>query len=280
MTRDQTMHRSQAERDAVGAVFGEADVGGCYAARPPYAPALHDFLLEKVSGRTRAMDLGCGPGKIAQALADSFEEVVALDPSGAMIAAGRAADAGRHPNIRWVTALAEDYQDAGRFDLIAAGTAIHWPDQAVLFPKLADWTSTVAIITGDAPVRAPCGEAAWTAFLTRWLARVAERTGIVIPYSPERFAAEGRRHEAWIDIAGRRTFAFTFDQSVEDFITCQHSRATWSRAVMGPRLSAEFDQELDALMGPFAVDGRLSLAMESELTWGVPLRIADPGTPV
>jgi SAM-dependent methyltransferase len=265
------LHRGQAERDAAGAIFAEADVVACYAARPPYAPALYQFLLTRVQGRGRLLDLGCGPGKIAIALADHFAEVVALDPSPGMLAAGWGMDGGRHPNITWVQAAAESYESDAGFDLVTAGTSIHWPDHARLFPKLARWTRTLAVIVGDGPARAPCGEEPWLAFLKRWLAIMAERTPQVRrAYDPVGFAAEGRRHEAWMDTAGRKRFAFAFEQSVEDFIACQHSRATWSRQAMGPALSDAFDQELDALMRPFARDGILCLDMESELTWGAP----------
>jgi SAM-dependent methyltransferase len=266
-----SLHRTQAERDAAGATFAEADVVACYARRPPYAPALCDFLLGRVAGRGRLLDLGCGPGKIAIALASHFDEVVALDPSARMIAAGRAADGGRHPNITWVQAAAEDYESEAGFDLVTAGTSIHWPDHARLFPKLARWTRTLAVIVGDAPVRAPCGEAAWLDFHKRWLAIMAERTPEVRrAHDPAAFAAEGGRHEAWMDITGRERFAFTFAQSVEDFVASQHSRATWGRQAMGQALAAKFDAELDALMRPFAIDGVLTLELESELTWGAP----------
>ena len=256
--------RNQAERDEMGAVFAETDVARCYVDRPPYAPALYEFLLDQVAGRGRALDLGCGPGKIAIALARHFLGVVALDPSAAMIEAGQAADAGRHGNIDWVVSSAEAYESGEGFDLVAAGTSIHWPDHAVVFPKLAGWTRMVAIVTGDAPARAPCGDAAWEAFLTRWLARLGR------VYNPAGLTAEGSRHEAWMDIAGRERFAFTFRQSVEGFISSQHSRATWIRAAMGRALADEFDRDLDDLMRPFATDGRLALEMVSELTWGAP----------
>lgn len=258
--------RTQAERAAVGGAFAEADVAACYAARPPYAPALFEFLLARTEGRARALDLGCGPGKIARALADHFAEVVALDPSAAMIAAGRAADAGLHENIAWVMDTAENYQAAGGFDLVTAGASIHWPDHAVVFPKLAGWTSILAVITGDEPFAPPCGREAWVAFLTRWIARVGGR------YDPSRASAEMNRHEAWMDIAGRERFAFTFRQTVEDFVRSQHSRATWTRSRMGVDLSDEFDRDLDDLMRPFATDGWLDLDMVSDLTWGAPRR--------
>src|SRR4051794_27847859 len=128
----------QAGRAATAAAFEDADVARCYACRPPYAPALYARLLALSPRRSRALDLGCGPGKIAAELAPHFAEVVALDASAAMIAAGRAA----HPaaNIVWETCPAEAYDTDGGFDLVTAGTAIHWPDHGVLFPKLARWT--------------------------------------------------------------------------------------------------------------------------------------------
>jgi SAM-dependent methyltransferase len=273
------MHRGQAERNAVGAIFAEEDVVACYAARPPYAPAMYDFLLRQVSGRERALDLGCGPGKVAIALADHFAEVVALDPSAAMIAAGRAVDGEGHGNIAWVQAAAEDFQSESGFDLVTAGTSIHWPDHDVLFPKLARWTRALAVIVGDGPVRAPCGEEAWLAFLERWLAIMAKRTPQVRrEYDPAGMAAEGRRHEAWMDITGTKRFAFSFEQTLQAFVASQHSRATWSRRAMGEALAGKFDEELDSLMRPFARDGVLHLDLETELTWGAPRATPRPAS--
>ena len=97
-----------------------------------------------------------------------------------------------------------------------------------------------------------------------WLARVAQ------VYDRTTFEAEGRRYEPWLDIVGRERFAFTFGQSVEDFIACQHSRATWARVAMGGVLADEFDRDLDALMRPHARGGMLELALVSELVWGAP----------
>ncbi len=264
------MHRDQSMRDVAGAIFAEEDVARCYHARPPYAPALYERLLALVPDRRRALDLGCGPGKVAVALAEHFGEVVALDPSEPMLAAGRAADAGRHPNIAWTLGKGETYEDAGGFDLVAAGTSIHWPDHTALFPKLARWTPLVAIISQNDLAPAPCGEDAWRGFLQRWLIRMAERTpGVRKPYDPAGFLAEGTRHEAWMDIVGRETFAHSCRQPLAEFVLGNHSRATWSRAAMG-ELAAEFDAELEALMAPYAIDGVLELEMTSELAWGAP----------
>ena len=264
------MHRDQTMRDTAGAIFAEVDVAHCYHARPPYSEALYERVLSLTPGRRRLLDLGCGPGKVAVRLASHFDEVVALDPSEPMLAEGRAIDAGRHANIVWTLGKGETYEDDGGFDLVTAGTSIHWPDHAVLFPRLARWTQVLAVISQDDMAPAPCGQAAWVEFLERWLSRMAERTpGVRKPYDPGAFFTEGSRHEDWIDIQGRETFAHTWRQPLEQFVIGNHSRATWSRSAMG-ELAAGFDAELTELMLPFATDGMLELSLVSQLTWGAP----------
>ncbi|HZC15395.1 MAG TPA: class I SAM-dependent methyltransferase [Caulobacteraceae bacterium] len=236
----------------------------CYACRPPYAPALFAFLLSRVNGRTTALDLGCGPGKIAVVLADHFAEVVARDAAVHMIEAGRNADAGRHANIAWACGRAENLATDRRFDLVTVGTAIHFMDPAILFPKLAALTPTVAILSGDGPATMACGPKTWTEFNRRWVTRMGS------VYDKRAFDAMNSRHEPWMDIAGRERFAFRFRQNLEDFITCQHSRATWTRAVMGKTLAGELDRDLAVLLRPYARDGFLELDLVSELVWGAP----------
>jgi len=262
----------QAARAAGAAIFAEGDVVSSYYARPPYAPALYAHLLRLTSGRVRALDLGCGPGKVARVLADHFDEVVALDPSEAMIATGIAQDAGAHRNIRWTRLRGEDFGADERFDLVACGSAIHWMDPQVLFPKLVRWTDVLAVLGNDPIFPAPpppCGRRAWVDFLCEW----RERTGRVPPAGwrdPSLATPPPTPHHAWMDLAGREAFAFPFKQSVEDFVASCHSRVSWPRSQMGAGLAAEFDAALDALMRPHATDGILDLEIVSELTWGVP----------
>jgi SAM-dependent methyltransferase len=244
------------------ATFDDADVARCYAHRPPYAPALYEFLLTLVPQRRVLVDLGCGPGKIAVALAEAFATIVAIDPAIAMIDTARMQHG--HPNIAWICTRAEDAVLPPEIDLVTAGTSIHWMAHEVLFPKLAERTRIVAIITGDAPPNPPWQEE-WRAAMTKWLARLHDET-----YDEAAFVAEGRRFEPWLDIAGRKSFTFSFRQSVEDYIACQHSRASWSRTRMGEALSAEFDRDLDTLLRPWAEDGMLTMELTSELTWGGP----------
>jgi SAM-dependent methyltransferase len=66
----------------------------------PFRPATRDFLRAHLPGRGTVLDLGCGPGHHAAALAAAGLDLVGLDLDGAMIAAARAA----HPGVRFAEA--------------------------------------------------------------------------------------------------------------------------------------------------------------------------------
>jgi SAM-dependent methyltransferase len=102
--------------------------------RPPYSRALVPTLRAEVGldGSGRLLDVGCGPGPLAIALARSFSETIGLEPDAAMLAeaARRAAEAGVD-TIRWVQALAEDIPalGLGQFKLVTFGQSFHWTDR-------------------------------------------------------------------------------------------------------------------------------------------------------
>jgi hypothetical protein len=188
-----------------------------------------------------------------------------------MIAAAR--QAGGPANVRWVCARAEDFGERAPFDLVVAGSSIHWVDPAIVFPKLARLTGLFAHLANDPTFPRPpppCGIEAWLAFLERWNPRVGRQTPAAWrdpPAPPPPHAV----HEAWIDVAGRRRFAFGFRQSVADFIASCHARVSWPRQMMGAELAAAFDADLTALLIPHAEgDGRLALTVVTDLVWGAP----------
>jgi len=61
-----------------------AGVDGFFALGEHFAQVLADPVLEGVA-RRRALDLGCGLGRVTRALAHRFDEVVAVDVSGEMV---------------------------------------------------------------------------------------------------------------------------------------------------------------------------------------------------
>ena len=166
-----------------------------------------------------------------------------MDPSLPMLKRGQALHAGM-TNIRW----------------------FHWMDHAVVFPRLVGVLETdgvLAMIEGDRPHQPPW-QAAWMVFLRRWLERVGLR------YDKDEFGDAVTAHERWIDVTGWCAFVFDYQQSVADFVACQHSRATWTINQLGEAVAAEFDRELTELLTPFAGDGQLEFSVQTNLVWGTP----------
>ena len=100
-------------------------------------PAAELLARVPLSGATRAVDLGCGPGNSTELVARRFPgaEVLGIDNSEAMLAAARerlpAARFEAGDIARWTPAA-----DAAP-DLIYANAALQWvPDHEVLIPRL------------------------------------------------------------------------------------------------------------------------------------------------
>lgn len=248
-----------------GKIFDDDDAARCYAFRPAYPPDLFDMLLQRVRGRSKLLDLGTGNGKIAGALAPHFAQVTAVDPSRTMLDAARCV----WPlvkNIDWVCGPAEDAPLAGPYDLVTAGASIHWMDPAIIFPKLRKCIADdglIAIIVGDL-ASDPQWQEEWTEFVQRWAARLGD------PNSPDVWHRNYAAHESWMTEMAKATFAQQVTQSVDDFVECQHSRASWARHRMGEAASGAFDAEIRDLLAPFTLDGKVTYPVATNLTTGRP----------
>lgn len=249
-----------------GASFEEADVVENYLFRPPYPDSMFSRLVEIAPARAALLDIGCGPGKISRPLARHFDRVTAVDPSRNMIALGRSMPEGDAPNIEWIEGFAEDFPIEKRtFDLTVAANSIHWTDHGRLFPRLAAHGRpghVVAVVLGDDAFEPPW-QADWLAFLRKW---VLEITGE--PFDPVGKSREWESYGAYLDIRGREYFVSApFEQSVTEFVLCQHSRDTFAPSKLGSR-GAVFDAELEDLLRPHASDGKLSYRVRTRLVWG------------
>ncbi len=63
----------------------------------------------------RVVEIGCGTGMVARAMALAGHAVTAVDPAEAMLDIGRTAPGG--DRIRWIRATAQNFATADRFDL-------------------------------------------------------------------------------------------------------------------------------------------------------------------
>ena len=101
--------------------------------RLPYAPGFVETLAKalRLDGGGRLLDVGCGPGIVALALAPHFAEVVGLDPDEDMLAEARRQAARRGiANARWVAGRAEDLPAGlGRFRAVVFANSFHWTDR-------------------------------------------------------------------------------------------------------------------------------------------------------
>lgn len=243
-----------------GQAFDDLDVARAYANRAPYPAELFNRLCELAPRQGLALDLGCGPGKLARPLADQFGQVHAVDPAAPMIAVGLELDAGAHRNIAWFVSTAEAAPLSGPYDLVVAGASIHWMDHEVLFPRLSTHMAAdglVVIIGGDEADDPPWARE-WPALMSTWIGRMGGT------YDRQTFAAEASAHEAWMDIAS------SVSQPLEAFIDGEHSRGTWTRQKMGPDRAAAFDADFRALLTSHTSEGVLTYDVRTRLTYGRP----------
>jgi SAM-dependent methyltransferase len=110
--------------------FSSAEVAARYARVRPF---FHAEVAERLRGFAgverfgRVLDVGCGSGQSAIALAAIAGQVTAIDASQSMLD-----HAPLRPNICYRLGFAEQLgleAGAGEFDLVTAGSALHWFDQ-------------------------------------------------------------------------------------------------------------------------------------------------------
>jgi SAM-dependent methyltransferase len=114
-----------------GRIAGEYD-----DVRPEYAPEALERAQEVLGldAHSRVVDLAAGSGKLTRALANRFEQVVAVEPNDEM----RAVLAGRSADIRVLAGTAErmPLPDESA-DAVFVGDAFHWFDGKAAVAELA-----------------------------------------------------------------------------------------------------------------------------------------------
>jgi ubiquinone/menaquinone biosynthesis C-methylase UbiE len=151
-----------------------------------------DRLLDAAGAKpnTKALDLCCGQGNVAEALLSRGCEVVGIDFSPAMLAFAR----GRAPNATFIEADAQDLPfDDAEFDFVVSNLGIcHVPDQprAVAEPRrVLRPAGKFAMTVWCGPDTSPCFAAVYRAIKTHG------HPDVLIPLGPD-FHQFARREQA------------------------------------------------------------------------------------
>jgi SAM-dependent methyltransferase len=243
--------------------------------RPPYPTVLLEDLRARVSlgGTDRLLDLACGTGQVAFALAADVAEVWAVDQEAESIEfAKRKAQSLGVTNIRWIAAAAEEVGLEGAFDLVAIGNAFHRLDRAAvarrLVPHLPE-RGGVALLWGGTPWR---GDRPWQHVLADtlegWMDAVGARHRVptgweqVIDQDPH----ERVLRRAGLSYEGLFEFSVEERWSIETLIGFVYSTSFLNRTVVERHVD-EFESDLRRRLLACCADG----VFEQDLTFAYEL---------
>jgi ubiquinone/menaquinone biosynthesis C-methylase UbiE len=225
--------------------------------RVPYPEDLLRRLVERsgVTGEGHLLDLACGPGRVALALAPSFREVWAIDLEPEMIEAGKR-EAGRRavPGIKWIVGRAEDLEaPPDSFELIAIGEAFHRLDQQLIAARALRWLKPGFGLATLGSYSILSGKERWQQtvvdVVNRWTKRRSMSSECAEPKlpgsSPEHF--ERVLREAGFADVSSCTLSEPHDWTIETIIGFLHSTSVCSKAVLGKSAEA-FESELKAAL--------------------------------
>jgi SAM-dependent methyltransferase len=234
--------------------------------RPPYAPRLFErvAVLCGLGPSHRVLDLGCGPGQIALALAPFAKEVTAVDPEPEMlrIAAEAAAHAGAA--VRFVEGSFYDIgPQLGTFRLAAMGRAFHWMDRADTLMRLdamIEPEGAVLLVDDDHP---ELPDNAWLKSFNALIERYAEGDADRVTRKSPGWV----RHEALLldSPFGRLEKIAVIDRRrtpVERFVDRALSLSSTTRERLGERAD-QLAAEVRETMSKTATDGLVTEAVES-----------------
>ncbi|MFE3253934.1 class I SAM-dependent methyltransferase [Streptomyces sp. NPDC059209] len=255
--------------------------------RLPYAPGFAATLAAVLGldGRGRLLDVGCGPGTVALAMAPYVAEVVGVDPDEDMLAeAGRQAGLRGVGNARWTAARAERLPAGlGEFRAVVFAQSFHWTDRdrtaAAVLGMLAPGGAFVHVSDLKDPPAA-----------TTPLPRPAppyERIGELVRryLGPVRRAGQGTlvngtpgREDLVLARAGFENFerhvvpaGEVVDRPADSVVAWVFSRSDSAPHLFGDRLP-DFERDLRALLREASADGRFAehLPPTEIMTWRKP----------
>lgn len=246
----------------LGETFLDAEVAQLYRFRPPYPSGVFARLRQLYVGHGPILDAGAGTGALARAMAAWSDRVDAVDPSSAMVNAGRSLPGRDDPRIRWLVGDVERTPLDGLYGLITCGASLHWMDLDVVlqrFRELLAFNAVLAIVD--------------TEYVHGDLRD--EIRSVIREYSELKHHIDTKdlvaklRDSGALDVRGEeRTEAVPFEQSVDDYIEMLHSTSTLARVRLGDRADA-FDRQIRSVFMRRATDV-LRYGVIGYVAWGTP----------
>ncbi len=244
--------------------FQDQSIVDAYQYRPPYPDELFEILLALITDEPRAvLDLGCGRGDVARELVAHVERVDAVDFSHFMLARGKQLPHGDHPQLHWIFGRVEDVALHPPYALITAGESFHWFAWDVVIPRLHNLLTPHGYLALFGREAAPNP---WNAAVMESIRRFATNKDFQ-PYST---LEELQKRNLFALRGTKVTAPYQFVQSVEDYIESFHSRNGFSRERMGVKQAAAFDAELQHILAPYQIEGKITLQVSVTVNWGKP----------
>ena len=229
--------------------FKNRSLAEAYNLRPPYPNEMYRILLNLLGDkRGRVLDVGCGQGKIARTLVEHVERVDAVDFSQEMIRVGKSIVNRNHPNLQWIHGRVDEVQLYPPYDMIMAGSSIHWMEWSVVFPRFKEVLTAdgyLVIFDGDRPIASPWHDA---------------ELSLIRKYSTNKHYEEMDLIQELVDrghielIADKWTQPVGYSQPLADYVVSFHSRESLSTEHMGEENVRAFDTELSHILLDFADD--------------------------
>lgn len=221
-----------------------------------YRPTHPRLFLDLIAAQEPAgtlLDLGCGPGSLALALAERGRDVIAVDANPQMLHAARQAAAQRmtRGKVRWQVGDAHDLSELGRVAGVTIGDAFHWFDRERVLNQLNRIVIPSGFVAVVMSFAAGTAKPWWYTVADQVIARhlgATRRAGPEVEYREPR----GGDHETVLRASPfKRLTVMRTDQvlrlDLEQVVGNQYTQAYSSPPVLGDRRDA-FDRELRAAL--------------------------------
>jgi SAM-dependent methyltransferase len=234
--------------------------------RPRYPSALYEKVAARcaLDGHGNLLDLGCGPGFIAIAMARYFAEVVGIDPEPAMIDAARLEAEIAGGKVSLVRGSSQTLgRDLGLFRMVTMGRSFQWMDRdatLVTLDTIIEPRGAIALF----------GERSLDAPETRWRSRwegIAKK--FADPNSLRRHWSNPgwEPHEAVLRRSRfseieRLTVTVSRRSTLDELVGRAYSMSSTSIATLGDRRE-EFERELRAELLAVSPSGVFDELVES-----------------